>query len=94
MLTELRRVEERLQPFIQRAHLILEAATTADYNNNVRSPLLIMLSSLITLTRHHVYFNVNANEFKIEEQLFSQQNINFFFFFFTISVDKNIKNEL
>lgn len=41
-----------------------------------------MLSSLITLTRHHVYFNVNANEFKIEEQLFSQQNINFFFFFF------------
>ncbi|XP_057207189.1 large proline-rich protein BAG6 [Triplophysa rosa] len=34
MLTELRRVEERLQPFIQRAHLILEAATTADYNNN------------------------------------------------------------
>ncbi|XP_056613100.1 large proline-rich protein BAG6 [Triplophysa dalaica] len=34
MLTELRRVEERLQPFIQRAHIILEAATTADYNNN------------------------------------------------------------
>uniref|UniRef100_A0A8C1W495 BCL2-associated athanogene 6 n=1 Tax=Cyprinus carpio TaxID=7962 RepID=A0A8C1W495_CYPCA len=36
MLTELRRVEERLQPFIQRAHLILEAATTADYNNNTQ----------------------------------------------------------
>lgn len=35
MLGELRRVEERLQPFIQRAHAILEAATTADYNNNV-----------------------------------------------------------
>uniref|UniRef100_A0A672MED3 BCL2-associated athanogene 6 n=1 Tax=Sinocyclocheilus grahami TaxID=75366 RepID=A0A672MED3_SINGR len=36
MLTELRRVEERLQPFIQRAHLILEAATSADYNNNTQ----------------------------------------------------------
>ncbi|KAG1952241.1 large proline-rich protein BAG6 isoform X1 [Pimephales promelas] len=36
MLAELRRVEERLQPFIQRAHLILEAATTADYNNNTQ----------------------------------------------------------
>lgn len=36
MLSELRRVEERLQPFIQRAHLILEAATTADYNNNTQ----------------------------------------------------------
>ncbi|XP_040900002.1 large proline-rich protein BAG6 [Toxotes jaculatrix] len=34
MLSELRRVEERLQPFIQRAHTILEAATTAEYNNN------------------------------------------------------------
>ncbi|XP_026790684.3 large proline-rich protein BAG6 [Pangasianodon hypophthalmus] len=36
MLGELRRVEERLQPFIQRAHSILEAATTADYNNNTQ----------------------------------------------------------
>ncbi|KAM9468542.1 large proline-rich protein BAG6 isoform 2-T2 [Clarias gariepinus] len=36
MLGELRRVEERLQPFIQRAHSILEAATAADYNNNER----------------------------------------------------------
>ncbi|XP_036419773.1 large proline-rich protein BAG6 isoform X2 [Colossoma macropomum] len=36
MLAELRRVEERLQPFIQRAHAILEAATTADYNNNTQ----------------------------------------------------------
>ncbi|KAM8826231.1 large proline-rich protein BAG6-like isoform 3-T3 [Synchiropus picturatus] len=35
MLTELRRVEERLQPFIQRAHTILETAATAEYNNNV-----------------------------------------------------------
>ncbi|XP_073340946.1 large proline-rich protein BAG6 isoform X2 [Pagrus major] len=34
MLSELRRVEERLQPFIQRAHTILETATTAEYNNN------------------------------------------------------------
>ncbi|CAL1612268.1 unnamed protein product [Knipowitschia caucasica] len=34
MLTELRRVEERLQPFIQRAHTILETATNADYSNN------------------------------------------------------------
>ncbi|KAM3872901.1 large proline-rich protein BAG6 [Diretmus argenteus] len=33
MLSELRRVEERLQPFIQRAHTILETATTAEYNN-------------------------------------------------------------
>ncbi|XP_060744872.1 large proline-rich protein BAG6-like [Tachysurus vachellii] len=36
MLGELRRVEERLQPFIQRAHSILEAATTAEYNNNTQ----------------------------------------------------------
>ncbi|XP_066515204.1 large proline-rich protein BAG6 isoform X2 [Hoplias malabaricus] len=36
MLSELRRVEERLQPFIQRAHSILESATTADYNNNTQ----------------------------------------------------------
>lgn len=34
MLSELRRVEERLQPFIQRAHSILETASTAEYNNN------------------------------------------------------------
>ncbi|XP_028327653.1 large proline-rich protein BAG6 [Gouania willdenowi] len=34
MLSELRRVEERLQPFIQRAHTLLETATTAEYNNN------------------------------------------------------------
>lgn len=34
MLTELRRVEERLQPFIQRAHTILETATNAEYSNN------------------------------------------------------------
>ncbi|XP_069571083.1 large proline-rich protein BAG6 isoform X2 [Brachyistius frenatus] len=34
MLSELRRVEERLQPFIQRAHGILETATAAEYNNN------------------------------------------------------------
>ncbi|XP_051922356.1 large proline-rich protein BAG6 [Hippocampus zosterae] len=34
MLSELRRVEERLQPFIQRAHTILETATSAEYNNN------------------------------------------------------------
>lgn len=34
MLSELRRVEERLQPFIQRAHTILETATTSEYNNN------------------------------------------------------------
>uniref|UniRef100_A0A3Q3IN94 BCL2-associated athanogene 6 n=1 Tax=Monopterus albus TaxID=43700 RepID=A0A3Q3IN94_MONAL len=34
ILSELRRVEERLQPFIQRAHTILETATTAEYNNN------------------------------------------------------------
>ncbi|XP_076006307.1 large proline-rich protein BAG6 [Genypterus blacodes] len=34
MLSELLRVEERLQPFIQRAHTILESATTAEYNNN------------------------------------------------------------
>ncbi|XP_077382239.1 large proline-rich protein BAG6 isoform X2 [Festucalex cinctus] len=34
MLSELRRVEERLQPFIQRAHTILETATSAEYSNN------------------------------------------------------------
>ncbi|XP_013881871.1 large proline-rich protein BAG6 isoform X2 [Austrofundulus limnaeus] len=34
MLSEMRRVEERLQPFIQRAHSILETATTTEYNNN------------------------------------------------------------
>ncbi|XP_061573374.1 large proline-rich protein BAG6 isoform X2 [Cololabis saira] len=34
MLSELRRTEERLQPFIQRAHTILETAATAEYNNN------------------------------------------------------------
>ncbi|XP_034467109.1 large proline-rich protein BAG6 isoform X3 [Hippoglossus hippoglossus] len=34
MLSELRRVEERLQPFLQRAHTILETATTTEYNNN------------------------------------------------------------
>ncbi|XP_061675623.1 large proline-rich protein BAG6 isoform X2 [Syngnathoides biaculeatus] len=34
MLSELRRVEERLQPFVQRAHTVLETATSAEYNNN------------------------------------------------------------
>uniref|UniRef100_A0AAY4ELX3 Large proline-rich protein BAG6 n=1 Tax=Denticeps clupeoides TaxID=299321 RepID=A0AAY4ELX3_9TELE len=36
MLGQLRRVEERLQPFIQRTHSILETATSADYNNNTQ----------------------------------------------------------
>uniref|UniRef100_A0A8C9SN44 BCL2-associated athanogene 6 n=1 Tax=Scleropages formosus TaxID=113540 RepID=A0A8C9SN44_SCLFO len=36
VLSEMRRVEDRLQPFIQRAHSILSSATTADYNNNTQ----------------------------------------------------------
>ncbi|XP_036395111.1 large proline-rich protein BAG6 isoform X2 [Megalops cyprinoides] len=36
VLSELRRVEERLQPFIQRMHSILGTATSADYNNNTQ----------------------------------------------------------
>uniref|UniRef100_A0A4W5N8D9 BCL2-associated athanogene 6 n=1 Tax=Hucho hucho TaxID=62062 RepID=A0A4W5N8D9_9TELE len=36
MLSELRRVEERLQPFVQRTHSILESATTAEYANAER----------------------------------------------------------
>ncbi|XP_021416104.2 large proline-rich protein BAG6 isoform X2 [Oncorhynchus mykiss] len=36
MLSELRRVEERLQPFVQRTHTILESATTAEYANTER----------------------------------------------------------
>nr|XP_023658368.1 large proline-rich protein BAG6-like isoform X2 [Paramormyrops kingsleyae] len=36
ILVELRRVEDRLQPFVQRAHSILGAATSTDYNNNVQ----------------------------------------------------------
>ncbi|XP_042160323.1 large proline-rich protein BAG6-like [Oncorhynchus tshawytscha] len=36
MLSELRRVEERLQPFVQRTHSILESATTAEYANTER----------------------------------------------------------
>ncbi|XP_048376028.2 large proline-rich protein BAG6-like isoform X3 [Stegostoma tigrinum] len=34
VLTELQRVESRLQPFVQRYQEILSTATTADYNNN------------------------------------------------------------
>ncbi|KAI1886104.1 hypothetical protein AGOR_G00210580 [Albula goreensis] len=36
VLSELRRVEDRLQPFIQRTHSILGSATSADYNNNTQ----------------------------------------------------------
>ncbi|KAJ7985392.1 hypothetical protein DPEC_G00351580 [Dallia pectoralis] len=36
MMAELRRVEERLQPFIQRMHTILETAATAEYGNTER----------------------------------------------------------
>ncbi|XP_014020752.1 large proline-rich protein BAG6 isoform X2 [Salmo salar] len=36
MLSELRRVEQRLQPFVQRTHTILESATTAEYANAER----------------------------------------------------------
>ncbi|XP_026011350.1 large proline-rich protein BAG6 isoform X1 [Astatotilapia calliptera] len=36
VLSEVRRVEERLRPFIERTHSILGAATSADYNNNTR----------------------------------------------------------
>lgn len=35
VLSEVRRVEERLRPFMERTHSILGAASTADYNNNV-----------------------------------------------------------
>uniref|UniRef100_A0A672Z3A2 Large proline-rich protein BAG6 n=1 Tax=Sphaeramia orbicularis TaxID=375764 RepID=A0A672Z3A2_9TELE len=35
VLSEVRRVEERLRPFIERTHSILGAATSADYNNNI-----------------------------------------------------------
>ncbi|KAM9723751.1 LOW QUALITY PROTEIN: large proline-rich protein BAG6-like, partial [Menidia menidia] len=34
MLSELRRVEERLQPFMQRAHAILETAANAEYSSS------------------------------------------------------------
>ncbi|XP_043939196.1 large proline-rich protein BAG6 isoform X2 [Protopterus annectens] len=37
VLTELQRVESRLQPFIQRYQDILSTASTADYNNNTES---------------------------------------------------------
>ncbi|XP_061616943.1 large proline-rich protein BAG6 isoform X1 [Phyllopteryx taeniolatus] len=36
ILSEVRRVEERLRPFIERTHSILGAATSADYNNNTQ----------------------------------------------------------
>ncbi|KAM6903627.1 large proline-rich protein BAG6 [Lycodopsis pacificus] len=36
VLSEVRRVEERLRPFIERTHSILVAATSADYNNNTQ----------------------------------------------------------
>ncbi|XP_076832247.1 large proline-rich protein BAG6 isoform X2 [Brachyhypopomus gauderio] len=36
MLVELRRVEERLQPFRERAHTILQAAATTDYSSNTQ----------------------------------------------------------
>ncbi|XP_074543438.1 large proline-rich protein BAG6 isoform X2 [Halichoeres trimaculatus] len=35
VLSEVRRMEERLQPFIERTHSILGSATSADYNNNI-----------------------------------------------------------
>ncbi|XP_074469405.1 large proline-rich protein BAG6 [Sebastes fasciatus] len=36
VLSEVRRVEESLRPFIERTHSILVAATSADYNNNTQ----------------------------------------------------------
>ncbi|XP_047460724.1 large proline-rich protein BAG6 [Mugil cephalus] len=36
VLSEVRSVEERLRPFIERTHSILGAATSADYNNNTQ----------------------------------------------------------
>ncbi|XP_051811088.1 large proline-rich protein BAG6 [Acanthochromis polyacanthus] len=36
VLSEVRRVEERLHPFLERTHSILGAATSADYNNNTQ----------------------------------------------------------
>ncbi|XP_041081704.1 large proline-rich protein BAG6-like isoform X2 [Polyodon spathula] len=36
VLSELRRVEDRLQPFINRSQEILSTATSADYNNNAQ----------------------------------------------------------
>ncbi|KAK3508156.1 hypothetical protein QTP70_015353, partial [Hemibagrus guttatus] len=36
VLSEVRRVEERLRPFMERTHSILGAATSADYNNNTQ----------------------------------------------------------
>ncbi|XP_076864622.1 large proline-rich protein BAG6 isoform X2 [Brachyhypopomus gauderio] len=36
VLSEVRRVEERLRPFMERTHSILGAAASADYNNNTQ----------------------------------------------------------
>ncbi|XP_043073517.1 large proline-rich protein BAG6 isoform X3 [Puntigrus tetrazona] len=36
VLSEVRRVEERLRPFMERTHSILGAASSADYNNNIQ----------------------------------------------------------
>uniref|UniRef100_A0A9J8BTA1 Large proline-rich protein BAG6 n=1 Tax=Cyprinus carpio carpio TaxID=630221 RepID=A0A9J8BTA1_CYPCA len=36
VLSEVRRVEERLHPFMERTHSILGAASSADYNNNTQ----------------------------------------------------------
>lgn len=42
VLQELQRLENRLQPFLQRYYEVLGAAATTDYNNNV-SPCLPVL---------------------------------------------------
>ena len=47
VLSEVRRVEERLRPFIERTHSILGAATSADYNNNVSPPVFTGILSYL-----------------------------------------------
>ncbi|RVE63100.1 hypothetical protein OJAV_G00165140 [Oryzias javanicus] len=51
MLSELRRVEERLQPFIQRAHGILETAAAAEYNNDAVMQLLFIPTHCVVCQR-------------------------------------------
>lgn len=52
VLGELRGVESRLQPFLQRYEEILGTADTADYNNNVRGIVLYLEKSSILISNY------------------------------------------
>ncbi|XP_061764320.1 large proline-rich protein BAG6 isoform X2 [Nerophis ophidion] len=75
ILSEVKRVEERLLPFIQRTQSILGAASSADYNNNL-SKRQLRLSLLLRGFPQRHWRSPHPSDFQMQERETNQRVLN------------------